>query len=838
MSQHKGKQHRSYFRLFIVPVLALLIGYIETNQLDSAYAAYDNPAALSLDRSVGNQILPATFIEAENTGQVSYSGSGWVTLPCLYCSGGKYRRANDAGRTATLVFNGTSISVVFVGDGKSGLAEVSLDGAPHSTINLYNNASGTTNPDPVEYVIATNLPPGQHVIQVTVTGQNGFDHRQGISTKNVGLDGFRYGNFAFGSLQGRVLDRDGDGLSGAWLTVSSGNQTYSVSAGYDGLFSLSGLPGGVYNLTASLPDYSPQTITGVVTEGSLTNGLDIILPEAAGHILYGRIYMPHMNSPAIQQAGTTLAINIKEGSEASGWAAFLSTPYNTIPLPITSTSYNPLTAWTLQATIPANTPPELYNLTVTSSQGADTQVRAVQVVSQFKDPFYFVVLGDPQAATIEPGLDTFKQIVDEINLINPAFVLVVGDLVEHSTEAEYKDYVEAINRLQVPSYGIPGNHDFAESTGVIPLLPLWKRYLGRRYYSFDYGLYHFAGMDNSLLHIIDPELVDTGGYFADQVAWAQSDLAAHQNSLLRFLFLHIIRQPGATGAALASWKPAWIDDWHTNMVLYGHAGVDHVSVSEKTPVHWVETQDMIDKRYRLVRIANGAIGPYTYDGSINKSIPSDNLELRFWPDNDGSHNIVTAEIDNELKEHFEHALLRFVMPRRSCYQSDEGTITGQVNSDDGQITVVYVTLDVPANADTLVTVSPCQGADLMVTSAGPVRAENILTYSLIVTNNGPADAPDVRLTNTLPAGVTLISVTPANNCAGVGNTIICNLATLAPGASIEVAIKVIVEPSTGGGPSTITITSSEPDPILTNNTLTLNFEALRLHLLYLPVVMR
>jgi len=819
LSKGTRKYRLPSFIYFFILCLAPLIGSLEITQPPPVQAAGSGGTVTS----ALPQLTEATFVEAEDTSKVTYSGSGWSTLSCIFCSGGQYRRSDNPGRTATLPFAGTSISIVFVGSGKSGIAEIKIDDVPYPSVNLYNNAAGRYNADPVEYVVATNLTPGQHVLQVDVTGQDGYDHRNGLSTDDVGLDGFRYGNFPFGSVQGRVLDPDGDGLSGVWLSLNSGSQTYSVSAGYDGVFSLSGLPGGVYNITASRSNYSSQTITGVtVTAGSQTGNIDIRLPEAAGHVLFGRIYLPHMNSPAIQQPGTILNINVKEESSAGNWNASLSTAYNTIDLPLVSASFDSLTGWTLQASLPAGTPAELYDLTVSSDRGSDTQVRAVQVVAQFKDPFYFVVLGDPQAATTEPGQATFDQMVDEINLINPTFVLVVGDLIEHGNASEYEAYSEAINRLQVPSYGVPGNHDFTESTGVIPLLPLWKEYLGRHYYNFDYGPYHLIGMDNTLIHIIDPDLVDVGGYFADQVAWAQTDLAAHQSSLLRFLFLHIIRQPGATGAALTEWKPAWLDNLHANMVLYGHAGTDNVDISGETPVHWVETRDMIEQQYRLVRIDNGQVGTFTYAGSPKDSMPLGNLGLGFSPANNGSHQTVTAQVDNDLDEQFEHALLRFVMPRYGCYETDQGTITQSVHSDDGLITVVYVTLDVPANSDPSVTVSQCDGIDLEATataSPNPVIAGRPLSYTLTATNNSASVATAVTLTSTLPAGVAFLSATPAGSCINSALMVTCSLANLLANESAQVTLQVTVAASTTGTLTNVSeVAGSQFDPNPANNT--------------------
>lgn len=843
--QHKRQQDKPHSILFFV--LVLLLGQLGIEQPLPVHAAVGNssdnlrhqapqdysrpppravkgsPFVIPKSYTALNQTSTyATFVEAENTNQVIYGGSGWSNLPCQYCSGGQYRRSNSTGHTATFTFNGTTVSAILVGDARSGIVTVTIDKVSYPSINLFNNAAGAES-DPIEYVIATNLPPGQHTLQLKVSGQNGYNYR--LSATQVGIDGFRYGTFPFGSLHGRVLDPDGDGIPGAQLSIASGLATYTVQAGSDGLFNLSGLPSSTYTLTAFAQNYTAQVINGVaVTAGSETAGINITLPEAAGHPLFGRIYLPHSNNPAIQPAGTTLNIKVKTGSNAGGWSASLSTAYDTISLSIVSASYDPITAWTLQTAIPAGTPAELYNLTVSSNLSTDTQVRAVQVVAQYGDPFYFVVLGDPQAATIEAKQPIFKRIVDEINLINPAFVLVVGDLTENGSSAQFEAYQAAINRLRVPSYAIAGNHDFAHEVGSLGQIQewgLWKKYFGRRFYSFDYGPYHLVGMDNSMLQTINPDLADIGGYFADQVAWAKTDLAAHQNSLLRFLFLHIIRQTRSADEDLVEWKPTWIDQLRANMVFYGHAGADYVEVSGNTPVHWVETRDMIKQGYRLVRIDHGVIGPYTYQDDNYDAIPSGSLELKFSPASDGQHDTVTATINNPLREHFEHASLRFVMPRQGCYQTNNGSLTQLVHSDDGRVTVVYVTLDVPATSKMQVKVTPCIGPDLTLTqsvSTNSVIAGNNLTYTLTIANKGPLLATGVTLTNTLPASVTLTSPIPSN-CAQVEGKVICHLGNLAQNNSTKVSLQVVIDPSARGNLTNLaTVAGFEYDPKAQNNT--------------------
>jgi uncharacterized repeat protein (TIGR01451 family) len=120
---------------------------------------------------------------------------------------------------------------------------------------------------------------------------------------------------------------------------------------------------------------------------------------------------------------------------------------------------------------------------------------------------------------------------------------------------------------------------------------------------------------------------------------------------------------------------------------------------------------------------------------------------------------------------------------------------------------------------TLKVISP-SSIDLSVSksaSPNPGQVNASLTYRVTVTNNGPAVATNVTLTDTLPSGVALGSLsTTQGSCSGIG-TVTCSLNSLAVGASAIVTI-VVTPSSQGQITNTATAGASETDFDNSNNT--------------------
>jgi uncharacterized repeat protein (TIGR01451 family) len=100
-----------------------------------------------------------------------------------------------------------------------------------------------------------------------------------------------------------------------------------------------------------------------------------------------------------------------------------------------------------------------------------------------------------------------------------------------------------------------------------------------------------------------------------------------------------------------------------------------------------------------------------------------------------------------------------------------------------------------------------------------VTAGTQSTYAITVTNNGPSDADEVNVTDTLPTGTTYVSDTDSCTEAPAG-TLNCVLGDLAAGATLSFDVVVNVDPDVADGEvlmNLAVVTSETDDPDLTNN---------------------
>ncbi len=125
-----------------------------------------------------------------------------------------------------------------------------------------------------------------------------------------------------------------------------------------------------------------------------------------------------------------------------------------------------------------------------------------------------------------------------------------------------------------------------------------------------------------------------------------------------------------------------------------------------------------------------------------------------------------------------------------------------------QAAASYTASYVPISGDLAVTQSA---------SPNPVTVTAPLTYTMVVTNRGPATQTGVTLSHTLPPDAAFVSSNPASpTCALASGTVTCALGSMASGESRTVSI--VVRPSTTGTlTSTAVVSGDQPDPDTANN---------------------
>ena len=152
------------------------------------------------------------------------------------------------------------------------------------------------------------------------------------------------------------------------------------------------------------------------------------------------------------------------------------------------------------------------------------------------DNFQFVIVPD-RTGGARPGV--FERAMDKINLLQPEFVVSVGDLIEGYNEKvmpyeeQWDEFDAIVKKLQMPFFYSAGNHDITNDA----MLKVWKRRLGRSYYHFVYRDVLFMVLDSE-----DPPDPPPGAHKTsvspEQVAYFRKVLEENKDVRWTCLFFH------------------------------------------------------------------------------------------------------------------------------------------------------------------------------------------------------------------------------------------------------------------------------------------------------------
>ena len=102
------------------------------------------------------------------------------------------------------------------------------------------------------------------------------------------------------------------------------------------------------------------------------------------------------------------------------------------------------------------------------------------------DEFQFAIIGDRTGGADAKGV--FVRAMDQINLLQPEFVINVGDLIEGYSQdpaelnAMWDEVDDIVKKLEMPFFRTAGNHDISNDTAK----EVWLERHGRTYYHFLY----------------------------------------------------------------------------------------------------------------------------------------------------------------------------------------------------------------------------------------------------------------------------------------------------------------------------------------------------------------
>ncbi|MGZ8830824.1 MAG: IPTL-CTERM sorting domain-containing protein, partial [Thermoanaerobaculia bacterium] len=127
-------------------------------------------------------------------------------------------------------------------------------------------------------------------------------------------------------------------------------------------------------------------------------------------------------------------------------------------------------------------------------------------------------------------------------------------------------------------------------------------------------------------------------------------------------------------------------------------------------------------------------------------------------------------------------------------------------------------------ATAAVTVAPAI-ADLSIAksaSAGNIIPGTNVTYTIVVTNNGPSTATGVTVTDVLPVAMTFVSATTTQgSCTGT-TTVTCNVGSILNGANATITITATAGTTLTSTTNTATVMSTSSDPNPANDSSTTN----------------
>jgi len=350
--------------------------------------------------------------------------------------------------------------------------------------------------------------------------------------------------------------------------------------------------------------------------------------------------------------------------------------------------------------VPPDATPGLYDLKLETQRGDLWSRRCLRIVESFRRRFRFVHLSDMNVGDLTaPEFDW--TLPDEINLLNPEFIVATGDYTQWSRQRDDPSWwpriLEYFAAFHAPVFMVVGEHDHEAS---------FTQYVASSLVgTIDYGDYHGVLLRDHFANRINQDY--------DQLRWLTDDLAENHNKVMNFVVTHNDELD-----VLDYWRRThdpgeFVEQSKVRMIICGgHVDWDMGEFADKLDgfdgLAYIRTHQsstcMRDKatgvsHYRVIEVDGDRVH-YVYPDDqarspAQHSVPAGRLRVFYnvadeagaivgRAANDGSEHRILVTVQNGLNQPFEDCRLwlKLAKPAPSAAASGAG---GQAPG--GQITV-------------------------------------------------------------------------------------------------------------------------------------------------------
>ncbi len=420
-----------------------------------------------------------------------------------------------------------------------------------------------------------------------------------------------------------------------------------------------------------------------------------------------------------------------------------------------------------QATLPDNMVYGLYDLYITCSDTSknDLSKNSIYIIPEYKKEFTVVHVtdthlpsnfywGDDGLEADSTGIEDFRAVIKDINIINPDFVIHTGDLINDGEIEELG--VPSISRakklmyeLDVPVFLVAGNHDLggwdATPAPDGTARRTWWNFFGWDYlnstsatatttqnYSFNYGKVHFIGLE--AYDNYDEwryELYGSSSFISSQFTWLNTDIAAHSTDSLNVMFYHYDFKNEINLSSL-----------DVDVAFWGHT---HKDKEDETHPYSISTAATCNGRraYRIIKFKNNQ-----YLNSLSVQAGASGSELTIIYNADSS----MARINNNHHIDLDQCMVKFPLEKTEAIDS---LINAKLFQVDTLSKMAYALVNVPANSmveasiitrelnDAIDPIIP-ETPFLMKAYPNPFNPKLTISYRLSATNNIKINVLDIN----------------------------------------------------------------------------------------------